>query len=178
MSNTIKSKIVEDIKKDLFSGDDTVVMKAVHRCQEEGNSQLVQPLVAVYCTTPNLIIKSEIGEMLSSLKVSGVEDVFVDALKNPDFKASRKELLSFIWSSGLQPVNDVAFMVELAIDGTYEEAIECLTIIESMDDAIPEQELLEGSSLARAFITSNKEDDKVGLIADLLVALEGRTEED
>jgi hypothetical protein len=69
-------------------------------------------------------------------------------------------------------------MVELAIDGTYEEAIECLTIIESMDDAIPEQELLEGSSLARAFITSNKEDDKVGLIADLLVALEGRTEED
>jgi hypothetical protein len=178
MSNMTKSKIIEELKKDLFSGDDATVMKAIHRCQEEGNSQLVHPLVALYCTTPNVIIKSEIGEMLASLKVSGVEDVFIEALKNPLYKSSRKELLSFIWSSGLQPVNDVAFIVELAIDGTYEEAIECLTIIESMDDAIPEHEILEGSSLARAFITSNKEDDKVGLIADLLVALEGRTEED
>lgn len=178
MNNTSKSKITEEIKKDLFSGDDTTVMKAVHRCQEEGSSQLVEPLIAVYCTTGNMIIKSEIGEMLGSLKVSGVDDVFMDALRNPAFINSRRELLSFIWSSGLQPVNDVAFITELAIDGSYEEALECLTIIESMDDAIPESELLEGSSLARAFISSNKEDQKVGLIADLLVALESRTEED
>lgn len=178
MNNTTKSKITEEIKKDLFSGDDTTVMKAIHRCQEEGSSQLVEPLIAVFCTTKNLIIKSEIGEMLASLKVSGVDDIFIDALKNPAYSASKREILSFIWSSGLQPVSDVAFIVELAIDGTYEEAIECLTIIESMDDAIPESELLEGSSLARAFISSNKEDQKVGLIADLLVALESRTEQD
>jgi hypothetical protein len=85
-------------------------------------------------------------------------------------------LLSFIWNSGIQPAGEVVFLTELAIEGSYEEALECLTIIEEIEEGIPEDHLLEASSIARAFITTNKDHEKVHLIADLLVAIEGRQE--
>lgn len=176
MSLTAANKIAEEIRKDLFSGDDLTVMKAVHRCREEGSALLMQPLLAVFSTTGNANIRSEILDMLSTLKVSGVEQDFLDALKNPAYRSARKDILTCIWSSGLQPVEGVALITEIAAEGTYEEAIECLTILENMEDEVPESELLEASSIARTFISFNSGDPKIGLMADLLAALEGRSE--
>lgn len=176
MSSTAQKKKIEEIKKDLFSEDDTKVLKAVKNCQDEGSATLVEPLIAVYATTSNLLIKQEIGEMLSELKVSGADEAFRNALKNPDFIKARKELLSFIWSSGIQPVEDVVLLTEIAVDGSFEEALECLTIIESIEDGVAEADLLEAATIARTYISSNPESEKRHLIADILMAIEGRQE--
>jgi hypothetical protein len=176
MSTSAKNKVIEEIRRDLFSGEDLVVMKAVKKCEDLSAPQLVEPLIAVFATTDNIAIKQEVGEMLGSLKVSNTEDYFFNALRNKEFRNVRRELLSFIWNSGIQPAGEVVFLTELAIDGSYEEALECLTIIEEIEEGIPEDHLLEASSIARAFITTNKDHEKVHLIADLLVAIEGRQE--
>lgn len=176
MNSTAQKKKIEEIKKDLFSGDDGKVLKAVKACQEEGNAALVEPLLTVFATTSNLIIKQEVGEMLNELKVSNVDEAFRNALKNPEFISSRKEILSFIWGSGIQPVEDVVLLTEIAIEGSFEEALECHTIIESIEDGVAEADLLEAASIARTFISSYPESDKKHLIADILVAIEGRQE--
>lgn len=178
MSTAAQKKKIEEVKRDLFSGDDKLLQKAINFCKEEGTAELVEPLIAVYATTENMFIKQEVGEMLSELKVSNVEAIFSAALKNPEYIQSRKELLSFIWSSGIQPVEDLVLLTEIAIEGSFEEAIECLTIIESIEDEIAESDILEASTIARAFISSHPEDQKRHLIADILVAIEGRQEID
>lgn len=176
MSTNAQNKIIEEIRKDLFSGDDLTVMKAVLRCKEEGTAALVQPLIAIFCTSKNVHIQAEIYDMLSSLKVSGSESDFLEALVNPTYKGARKDLLTCIWSANLQPVDGVILLTEIAVEGSFEEAVECLTIIENLEDEVAEGDLLEASSIARTFITTNPDDPKVSLIADLLVALENRTE--
>lgn len=178
MNTAAQKKKIEEVKKDLFSGDDSLVQKAINYCREEGTAELVEPLITVFATTKNLHVKQEVGEMLSELKVSNVEDVFMEAIQNPKYIHSRKQLLFFVWSSGIQPTNYIVPLTEIAINGTYEEAIECLTIIESLEDEIPESDILEASTLARAYISSNGFDEKRFLIADILIAIEGRQELD
>ncbi len=178
MSTSGKSRVQEEIKRDLFSGDDKVVMAAIHRAKEEGTSALVEPLIAVYASSNNAVILGEIGDMLSSLKVSNTEESFIMALENPDYKAIRKDLLGFIWNSGIQPVNAVALLSEIAVEGSFEEALECLTIVESLEEGVPEEQILEAGSLLRSFIGNHREDPKVHLLADLLVAIENRSELD
>ncbi|MEZ4799680.1 MAG: hypothetical protein R2809_07890 [Flavobacteriales bacterium] len=176
MNTPAQKKKIEEVKKDLFSGDDSLVQKAINYCREEGSAELVEPLITVFATTKNLHVKQEVGEMLSQLKVSNVEDAFMKAIKNPKYRHVRKQLLFFIWSSGIQPSNYLVQLTEIAIDGSYEEAVECLTIIEGLEDEIPESDILEASTIAREYISRYKMDEKRFLVADILVAIEGRQE--
>lgn len=177
MSTTAKNKQIEDIKSELFSDDDIVVMKAVHKCREEGSKPLVEPLIAVYASTRHAEIRREIADLLGNLKVSGLEEIFTKAISNKEYKAVRQDLLSFIWNSGIQPVDAVVTLAEIAVDGTFEEALECVTIIESIEDPITETNILEASSVLRNALSSDSTSSKKDLWYDMLTSLESKTEE-
>jgi hypothetical protein len=48
-----------------------------------------------------------------------------------------------MWNTGLQPVDAVSQVSELAASGDYALRLECLTLLESIEDPIPEEQLLE-----------------------------------
>lgn len=177
MSTTAKNKQIEEIKRELFSDDDIVVMKAVHKCREEGSKPLVEPLIAVYASTKHAEIRREIADILGNLKVSGLEEIFVKAISNKQYASVRKDLLSFIWNSGIQPVDAVVVLAEIAVEGSFEEALECVTIIESMEDPITETDILEASSILRGALSTDSTSPKKDLWYDMLTSLESKTEE-
>jgi hypothetical protein len=177
MSSNTKNKQIEEIKNDLFSGDDVVVMKAVLKCKDQDSAALVEPLIAVYGSTSMPEIKKEVSDLLNNIKVPNAENAFLKALSNKQNAKIRKDILSFIWNSGIQPVEEVVQLVEIASAGTFEEALECLTIIENIDDQIPEEQILESASVLRSAISSQPNDPKTGLLADLLMVLESRSED-
>ncbi|MFM2000512.1 MAG: hypothetical protein RL204_2459 [Bacteroidota bacterium] len=177
MSSSSKNKLVEEIKKDLFSGDDVVVMKAVLKCKDQDSVTLVEPLIAVYASTGMPEIRREVADLLNNIKVPNAEQAFLKALANKQNAKVRKDILSFIWNSGIQPTEHIVDLTEIAIDGSFEEALECLTIIENIDDQVPEEKILESVSVLRSAISSQPNDPKTGLLADLLSVLESRTEE-
>lgn len=178
MSSSSKNKLVEEIKNDLFSGDDVVVMKAVLKCKDQDSVTLVEPLIAVYASTGMPEIKREVADLLNNIKVPNAEQAFLKALANKQNTKIRKDILSFIWNSGIQPVEQIVDLTEIAIDGSFEEALECLTIIENIDDQVPEEKILESASVLRSAISSNPNDPKTALLADILMTLETKTEED
>jgi hypothetical protein len=177
MSSSSKNKALEDLKNDLFSGDDVVVMKAVLKCKDQDSAALVEPLIAVYASTGMPEIKREVADLLNNIKVPNAEQAFLKALSNKQNAKIRKDILSFIWNSGIQPVEEIVQLTEIAIDGSFEEALECLTIIENIDDQVPEEKILESVSVLRSAISNQPNDPKTGLLADLLMVLESRTEE-
>jgi len=177
MSSNTKNKQIEEIKNDLFSGDDVVVMKAALKCKDQDSAALVEPLIAVYASTSMPEIKKEVSDLLNNIKVPNAENAFLKALSNKQNVKIRKDILSFIWNSGIQPVEDVVQLAEIASGGTFEEALECLTIIENIDDQIPEEQILESASVLRSAISSQPNDPKTGLLADLLMVLESRSED-
>jgi len=178
MSSSSKAKKAEELKKKLFSPDELVVRAAIAEAGETGTVDIVAPLISLYTTSANDEIRKEVGEILGTIKVSGAEEIFIEALVNPAFSAHRKDIIQFIWSSGFQPVNELANITRIAIDGSFEEALECITLLDSIETAIPEAVLLEGITMVKQHLGQSSAEDKKALMTEYLRALENMIVED
>jgi hypothetical protein len=174
-----KQKMMEEMKRDLFSGNDAVVMKALHKCREDGNASMVEPLIALNLSSKSQLIVEETTDMLNNLKVSGTEDAFVNALLNPEWREHRARILSFMWNSGLQPVESMDVITNVAIEGNFEETFECITLLENMEDLIPEEQLLESLTNLREYLNENSGGDRRAMLVDFerLLSQHERTQE-
>jgi hypothetical protein len=173
MATQSKNKLVEEIKRDLFSPDDTVVQSAINRCREEGSAALVEPLIAFYASNPEQVMKEQVADMLGSLKVSNVNQFFITALKNSELAHVWQDLVSFMWNSRIQPVQDLDTITSLALRGNYMLTLECLTLLESLDADVPEEMILECISLMKTKSLTAVSDD----VKKLLVAYQSALDE-
>ncbi len=178
MATAARNRLIEEVKRDLFSGNDVLVMKALNRSREKGTSEFVEPLISFFAVTPNETFKSEIADMLSTLKVTKIEPVFTQALANQSYKHIRKDLLAFMWSSGLQPVKSVKVITDMALEGPYEVTLEALTLLESIEDPIEEDQILDGVTRVKQAIGTTQENGIKTLLAEYLHVLESRSESD
>lgn len=174
-----KQKMMEEMKRDLFSGNDAVVLKALHKCREEGNVSMVEPLIALNVTSKSQMIVDETSDMLNNLKVSGTEDAFINALMNAEWRQHRARIISFMWSSGIQPVEYMDVITKIAIEGNFEETFECITLLENIEELIPEEQLLESLTALREYLNENKAGDRTKMLVDFerLLSQHERTQE-
>jgi hypothetical protein len=173
-NTTAKSRISEELKNNLFSENTAVVMQALNKCMDIGNWEMVEPLLALYAKTNEVVVKNQIGQMLSELKVSNVEPSFANALMNPGMAHIHKDILGFMWSSGVQATGSVGLITKVAISGSYETALEALTLIESLDDEIPEEILLESTTDLKQHLGQATLNDKTKLLMELLKVIEAK----
>lgn len=176
MSSKIQNRIVEEIRRDLFSEDDSVVMKALHKCREQGDVSLVEPLILVFANNKNEEIKAEVADMLETLKISNTEEIFQRALMNPQLATIRKNVLSFMWNSGVQPSEYISLISTIATEGSLQETLECLTLLDSLDGGISEEQLLDSIATVREYLGENKQNEKTGLLTEYLSILEAMNE--
>jgi hypothetical protein len=157
--STKQQRKLDDIRSDLFSGNDTQVAKAISRCEEEGSAPLVEPLLAFYASSAPETLRTRVAAMLASLKVSNVEPYFLQALSNATWKHIHKDIVGFMWNTGLQPVEAVAQITELAASGDYSLTLECLTLLESIEDPIPEEQILESIAIVHRALSESSDAD-------------------
>jgi HEAT repeat protein len=167
------SRKIEEIKRDLFSSDDATVVSALSACSEIGNSSLILPLLTLFAQNQNELVRKSTAEMLSNLKVSQTEGPFLEALQDESLRGIRKEILSFMWNSGVQPVEHLTDLVELCTDSEFEEIVECLSLIESMDGPFDETQIEESTYTLRQWIAENKGDSRTALMVELLKVVQG-----
>lgn len=156
---TSQQRKLDEIRSDLFSGNDTLVAKAIARCEEEGSAPLVEPLLAFYASSAPEPLRARVASMLGSLKVSNVEVYFLQALSNKNWGHIHKDVVGFMWNTGLQPVDAVAQITELATSGDYALTLECLTLLESIEDPIPEEQILEGIAIVHRALSESGDAD-------------------
>ena len=169
--STTQQRKSDAIRNDLFSGDDALVAKAISRCEEEGSAQLVEPLLAFYASKAPEALRMRVASMLGSLKVSNVESYFLQALANPQWKHIRKDIVGFMWNTGLQPVDAVSQISELASSGDYALTLECLTLLESIEDPIPEEQLLESIAVVHKAASDATDGDFKKLLNEYMSVL-------
>jgi hypothetical protein len=169
--NTAQQRKLQEIQNDLFSGDDALCAKAISRCEEEGTAAMVEPLIAFYASEAPSHLRQRVAELLATLKVSGIEYYFLQALENKTFAHVRKDLIGFMWSTGLQPVEAVALISQLAAEGDYPLVLECLTLLENIEDAIPEDQLLESIAIVHTRLNEMEQGDLRRLLAEYLIVL-------
>jgi HEAT repeat protein len=169
--STAQQRRLEAIRNDLFSGDDTRVAKAISSCEVDGSPAMVEPLLAFYASNAPESLRSRVASMLGALKVSNVEIYFLQALSKAEWMHIRKDIIGFMWSTGLQPVDAVSQISELAALGDYALTLECLTLLESIEDPIPEEQLLESIAVVHKAISESAEGDFKKLLNEYMNVL-------
>jgi len=102
----------------------------------------------------------------------------IQVLYDPANLAIRQEVLSTIWNSRLDYSSNLAEFVEIAIEGDYLEALECLTIIENLEGPFEESDILESQLHLKEYLEQGqKNDQKAILISEIALLIKNFNEE-
>ena len=169
-----RDKKVEQLIQDMFASSDVIAIKSLKALRTLGDSRAIAPMLRLYAVTDNEEIRRETREMLFSLKSTRAIVPLMEALRDEGMAKYRSFILAVFWNSGLEPIGYVKQIVDVAIDGNYEEVLEALTVVENLENKI-DPKILESSlnSLNKA-MEAEKDGHKKDLLSSLQLVLENR----
>jgi hypothetical protein len=141
-----KKIVVGEVVAELFSGNDAQVETAIEKIQENPSVEYIQPLLALFFDTNDAELKERLSTMMGSLKVSGFEDELMQALRKPEWKMHRGQVMAFMWNAGGNPVEFVRELTEMAVEGGMETLLECYSILDTMEGPLLEAQLIESQT--------------------------------
>jgi len=173
MAETIKQKKHKQILLDLFTDDTKKVSKAIKSLEANGSSESIKPLADKLLTNPNPKNKAEIIELLSSLKDSSVCVEMIEVLNEEKYLPIRQEILSTIWNTKVDFSNYIDEFVEIAVNGSFMETLDCLTIIENLEGPFMEEDILECQLHLKNYMESKapKDEQKSQLLSEIALAI-------
>ena len=157
--------------KDLNSKDDKKVVAELDRADKKGDIKWVQPLLHAFRNRKEDVIRERMGEMLATIKLSGAEGIYIEALESGECENIEADILGFIWSAGFDPSNKLDLVARIATKGDFRAAMEGLTIIEQCETIEEEHVLLEAILNVRSAIESCEDESLKALYDPMLSAL-------
>lgn len=160
---------VKQIIAGLESADIKNQTKAVGALKEAGNPKVLNALANLLLKNQDATLEKEILEIFSSLKDSSSAEEIVKVLKDNSLSGIRQKMLSTIWNTQIDYSYFIADFVEIACDGDFLEALDCLTILEAMLCPFEERHTLESQWHLKEFMESDavKEERKMQILSDI-----------
>ncbi len=169
---TVNKKVAQIILQ-LSSPEPKDVIKAVKSLKMSGNETAIEPLIDLYCTTQNNAVKSEIIDLLNSIKSTKVPAVLIECLANDKYSVARQTMLSSVWNSNLDYTPYLLEIVEATQKGEMMDAMECLTILENMEGTLSEEKIMDALLSMKSYLVENSNDNtpKVDLLREVTLLL-------
>jgi hypothetical protein len=159
---------------DLNSGVPAKISSSLKAFQVNGNISILKPLVELLKTDLSHDTEAEILEFLGDLKSTKVSEEIISILRDDNFLDQRQKLLSTIWNCKVDYSEYIAEFVEIACDGNFMEALECLTILENLDGPFQEQHILECHLHLKEYIedtTTAKDPQKAQIMSEIALLI-------
>ena len=128
---------------ELTSKEDGVVSKALKTIYDKGTQASIRPLLEAFAARKDDDLREEMLGMLSSMKLSAAEDIFLEALTDPKLADVAGDILQCLWSCGFMCDGRLALVVEVACQGDFKQAMEGATLLEQVETVQDEKDLLE-----------------------------------
>jgi len=174
MEATKKQQKLDKIVTDLNSVDPKKVSKAIKSLESNGDSSVIVPIADRLLLEINEKNKSELVELLSSLKDTTTRGEIMAIIDNDKYLDIRQLMLSVIWNTKIDFSGYVDEFVFISIHGTFLEAIDCLTIIENLEGPFMEEDLLESESHLKAYMnsTETKDEQRAFILSEIAMKLQ------
>lgn len=171
---------IKKLVEDLNSGNSTKISAAISALQVNGDRSVLKPLAEVLKLELEPKNKQEIVEFFSTLNDSSAVDAMIELIKDEQFVQIRPLLLSTLWNSKLDYSYYLPEFVEIACEGDFMEALECLTIIENMESAFEERHVLEAQLHLKDYMENPapKDPKKAQIISEIALLLKDFIEMD
>jgi hypothetical protein len=163
-----KSKI-KQLVADLNSGIPKQISSALKELQLHGDISILRPLVELLKTDLPPATQTEILFFLADVSTSKATVEMMAILKDESLLPQRQIVLSTIWNSKLDYSPYIAEFVEIACEGNFLEALDCLTIIENLEGPFEEHHILECQLHLKDYLESNdpKEEKKAQMLSEI-----------
>jgi len=164
---------IKQLIDDLSSGNELKISTAVKALETNGDISLFEPLASILLTPLSQKNRAEVLEFLASLKDSSAIDEMMRLIGNAKYLPVRKELLSSIWNSKLDYSYFLPEFVEIACEGDFMEALECLTIIENLENNFEERHVLESKLHLKDYFEDKevKDPKKAQIISEIALLI-------
>lgn len=160
MATSKQQQKVNLLIADLRSEDPKKVKKAIKSLEVHGNATVIKPLFhALKEGALPEKDQAKILELLCSLKDTSVVPEIMDVLEDEELLDVRSIALTAIWNMKVDFSGYIDDFVLIATQGTFMEAIDCLTIIENMDGPYMEENILEAQLHLKNYLEKGDRSD-------------------
>jgi hypothetical protein len=174
-NNGQKIRLLLDAMK---SGNEVSFSKAINELNGSMKPDLLPELVSILQSIQSDKNRYELIQFYNDLATDGAQEIMMQTIFDPSYIEIRHELLSTIWNSRIDYSNFLAEFVEIASEGDYLEALECLTIIENLDGPFEEADILEAQLHLKEYLESTtKTDEKSILMSEIALLIKNMNEE-
>ena len=164
----------KELSKALLTNDPGELRLTLKEIEKEDNVRLIKPLIELGKRNRHINVQLEISQLLFDLKLTKGHSVILDELKNMGPNPFRTVLIATVWNANIDALDHLDLFVKIAIEGSFEEAIECLTVIEETEGVIVEEQVLESLLMLKEYLQNddNNSLDKTPVIKDILTKVE------
>jgi hypothetical protein len=167
-----KDEKIKSLLKELSTSEGQKFSKHLQLLKNEGNIYILKPL-ADLMLNKEIKEQQEILTLFGDLNESAAVDEIVDILRDEKFMSVRQLILTAVWNSKLNYSNYLPEFIEIAVEGNFMEALECLTIMENMEGPFKEQHILEAQLHLKDYLEdpAPKETEKAKIISEIALIL-------
>ena len=164
---------IKRLLEDLNSGNEIKISSALKALQLNGDSSVLNPMANLLKTDITAKNRQEILDFLSCLNDSSTIDSMIEIVKDSNYLSIRQELLSTMWNNKLDYTYYLPEFVEIAVEGSFMEALECLTIIENLEGPFEERHILESQLHLKEYINdkSPKDPQKAQIMSEIALLI-------
>jgi N-acetylglutamate synthase-like GNAT family acetyltransferase len=145
--------------KDLTHSSPAKVKASLERAKKHGDETWIRPLLEAFAGRPEDGLREEMRTLLSTLKLSAAEEVFLQALQEEAFATIQADILGFLWSCGFTCEGNLSLVAEVACQGDFRQAMEGATLLEQVESTAHEKDVLEALvATGEALQDDSKED--------------------
>lgn len=173
MVSAVMNKKLKEILDELNSGEENKVIKALKELEVNGNASVIKPLADTLLKEKSDKNRAAIIDFLSNLKDSSVCVEIMDVIQDEKYALIRQELLGCIWNTKVDFSSYIDDFVEIAVTGTFMEALDCLTIIENLEGPFLEEDILECQLHLRNYIEDSapKDEQKARILSEIAILI-------
>ena len=173
MAEKAQEKKLKAIMSDLNSNDSTKVLKALKSLEIHGDASVIPALADCLLRQPEPQIEYEILELFSSLKDSSSAVEVMEIIGDTLYLPIRQKLLTTIWNTKVDFSDYIDEFVEIAVDGNFMEALDCLTIIENLEGPFMEENILECQLHLKNFLESGapRDEQKMHILSEIALKI-------
>lgn len=124
---------IKTIREELKSFEDVLVGKGLSKMATKGDASLLPDLINLLSETDNQKHKQESESILFGLKDKEALITLIDYLKTDANEHKKWIALNAIWQSGFDASEHLTVLVDFAINNSYTNAIDVMTIIENSE---------------------------------------------
>ncbi len=151
-----RKKKFKKILETLQSGTTPEILEACKKLKEHGDAEAVPVMIDLLINHSDPEVVTEMKKIFKGLNDHEAITPILNAVEQDIGTKNKIFLLSAIWESGLNAGKHIDQLTQISTQAGNEEIIEILTVVDYVDNEIPEKTLTENLKLIRTAVEKEK----------------------